>query len=74
MKTFVVTGCNGYIGSHMCHEPNTMKTKPPAPQTGRDYIWVEQLNSWVDTTPKQKHLVTFVRVGKEYERICFKDS
>ena len=20
MKTFVVTGCNGYIGSHMCHE------------------------------------------------------
>lgn len=20
MKTFIVTGCNGYIGSHMCHE------------------------------------------------------
>ena len=20
MKTFVVTGCNGYIGSHMCYE------------------------------------------------------
>ena len=23
MKTFVVTGCNGYIGSHMCHELGT---------------------------------------------------
>lgn len=24
MKTFVVTGCNGYIGSHMCHELGAM--------------------------------------------------
>lgn len=24
MKTFVVTGCNGYIGSHMCHELGTL--------------------------------------------------
>ncbi|NDB60501.1 hypothetical protein EB001_18945, partial [bacterium] len=23
MKTFIVTGCNGYIGSHMCHELGT---------------------------------------------------
>ena len=24
MKTFVVTGCNGYIGSHMCYELTTL--------------------------------------------------
>jgi len=24
MKKFVVTGCNGYIGSHMCHELGTL--------------------------------------------------
>jgi len=47
---------------------------PPAPQDGRKYVWVEEMNSWFDISPKENDTVKFVRIGEKNERINLKDS
>lgn len=42
-----------------------MDLRPPMPQDGRSYVWSDALNSWVDISPKTRHLVTFIRVGRK---------
>lgn len=42
-----------------------MDQRPPMPQDGRSYIWSNEMKSWVDISPKTKHLVTFIRVGRK---------
>jgi hypothetical protein len=35
------------------------------PETGRTYVWVEMSETWVDVSPKEKDLVTFIKIVKE---------
>ena len=46
MKTFVVTGCNGYIGSHMCYE--LRKAYPDCIIHGVDKVEKQHLRSLYD--------------------------
>lgn len=47
MKTFVVTGCNGYIGSHMCYE--LKKAYPDCKIHGIDKVKKEHLKHLYDS-------------------------
>lgn len=39
--------------------------KPPKPDTGREYVWLDFMKSWFDITPKEQDLVTFIKIKKE---------
>ena len=42
---------------------NKQPEHPPKPDTGREYIWFDIINEWVDVTPKANNIVRFI--GKE---------
>lgn len=31
----------------------------------RHIVWLEEFNTWIDVSPKKRHLVTFIRVGSK---------
>ena len=47
------------------NKPDDIKERPPKPQDGRLYIWLSNLNCWFDISPKERNLVTFIRVEKK---------
>lgn len=49
---------------HEILNKTTKKEKPTMPDDGRRYVWLEESSTWVDASPKKRHLVTFIRVSK----------